>query len=122
MKTHNHLVMIQAVFAGILLIFPTLIQPLTRNEVLSHKPIKEAMTINVPGTYSLARNIQGQITIASDNVSIDLNNYTIQNGANGIVLSAGVKGIEIENGTISSVTGDGIQIGAGCQNFDSCTP
>ena len=56
-------------------------------------------TITVPGNYRLANDIVGTITIAADNVFLDLENKKITAGFNGIVVS-GQTEITIKNGTI----------------------
>lgn len=71
-------------------------------------------TISVPGSYCLTQNaipigVVG-ITIMADNVTLDLNNYTITGATDG-VLSQG-NNIIIKNGRINS-SANGIEINAG---------
>lgn len=77
--------------------------------------------INTPGAYRLARDITmtasvNGITITASNVSIDLDGHVLDGGAiggEGILLSGSLKGVTIENGTISNWTGAGIFQGFG---------
>jgi len=90
-------------------------------------------TINQPGTYILADNIlfapaiagSSAITINASNVTLDLGCY----GITQINATADVNGIEVNaqsnvnilNGSISSMTGDGIFVAAGSSNISVLT-
>lgn len=62
-------------------------------------PIETPTTITIPGTYCLAQDITGTIVINSDNVTLNLNDHTINNGA--IIVNAGSNRL-IENGAINN--------------------
>jgi len=64
-------------------------------------------TITIPGNYRLANDIVGTITIAADNVSLDLENKKITAGFNGILVS-GQTEITIKNGTIENADTAGL--------------
>ncbi len=88
---------------------------------LDHSPHNRSVysynTINTPGSYSLAGNVSNQITISSGNVTLDMRGHTISDGINGIILNEGLENITLKNGTIASVSNDGIQINANCNNI-----
>jgi len=89
-----------------------------RSSLIAASPITEPIEITSPGAYKLANNITGQIKISANNVSFDLNNYAITGSeTHAILVSPGVRHIEIENGNIEDVTaGSAIEISAGCQD------
>jgi len=73
------------------------------------------ITINAPGSYRLTGNLQGAlnndaIDIVSDDVTLDLNGFTLTGGGglinDGIVIAA--KNVEVRNGTIRGFTRNGI--------------
>jgi len=72
-------------------------------------------TITEPGLYILGQDLDGSIVIASDNVTIDLNGYTLKasSGQNGV--NTYNKNITILNGSIKGEPGslNGIFIGEG---------
>lgn len=74
--------------------------------------------INQGGFYRLADNITAQITINSSNVTLDLAGHTISNGTHGISIASGLSNIIIQNGSISSATSNGINIGTGCTQIN----
>lgn len=74
-------------------------------------------TINVAGFYRLAAPVSNEITISASNVTLDLNGHTISGGTNGIVINSGLNNVTIKNGTISSITLDGVQINSGCSDI-----
>ena len=87
----------------------------TRSDILAPRPITEPTTITSPGSYKLAHNIDGQIVIAANNVSLDLNNYNISGTDHGIIVNNSAQHVEIENGNIGPITaGNGIEVEAGC--------
>lgn len=74
-------------------------------------------TIDMPGFYKLASNVTNEITISASDVTLDMNGGTVSGGANGIVIASGLNNVTIKNGSITSVTTDGIQVGAGCTDI-----
>jgi hypothetical protein len=74
------------------------------------------VTINAPGSYRLTSNLNGVanfngIDVASDDVTLDLNGFTIVSGGGVItdgISVAGFKNVEIKNGTIRGFTRSGI--------------
>lgn len=76
-------------------------------------PISAPGTISAPGSYCLANNITGAITITADDVTLDLNNHTIDSGSIGIEITG--NNATILNGTIQNMSECGIRI-AGASN------
>ncbi len=74
-------------------------------------------TINQAGFYKLAANVSNQITISADNVTLDMSGYTVSGGVNGIQIQPNFGNIVIRNGTINTVTSDGIFVGSGCNDI-----
>ncbi len=74
-------------------------------------------TISVPGFYKLSANISNQISIATSNVTLDLNGYTITGGQSGIVVASNLSNIVIKNGSIYTVPADGVRVNSGCTNI-----
>ncbi len=77
-------------------------------------------TISTPGSYYLVENITtagGGITITANDVTLDLNGFTLRGGTGDGVLVSGFpkKNIEIRNGTVAGWADDGIDA-AFCQN------
>src|SRR5262245_36430547 len=74
------------------------------------------LTINTPGSYYLAEDIDtvgAGITIATSNVTVDLEGFTLSGGlGKGIFISAIVsaENVVIKNGTITGWSNDGIDI------------
>lgn len=66
-------------------------------------PIIGAITITQAGSYCVAANIDAvtPITIATDNVTVNLNGYTLT-GTNGIVINNNLSNITITNGTLAT--------------------
>ena len=90
---------------------PSLSTQANTAEAISPKIIQTARTISTSGTYKLSNDINGQIVIAADNVTLNLNNYTITNIAHGIIINTGVNHTRIKNGSIGPITGgNGIDI------------
>ena len=102
----------------ILVIYANALQA-SLSEATAHEPIHYDMTITESKPYKLARTITGTITIAADNVTLDLNQHTISGETHGIVVNTGLTNIPIKNGNIAIPTsGNGIEIGASCTNID----
>ncbi|MGE0206556.1 MAG: hypothetical protein AB7R69_01780 [Candidatus Babeliales bacterium] len=72
-------------------------------------PISAPTTITQPGSYCLINDISGQITIAADNVLLDLAGRTIQNTPTAIVVMNQAN-IIIKNGILSSNSTIGIDL------------
>jgi parallel beta-helix repeat protein len=66
--------------------------------------IMAPVTISTPGNYSLAVDITGQITIAADNVTLDLDGNMIQGEGGPAISMTGQAGITIKNGFIKGAT------------------
>jgi len=82
--------------------------------------ITDTTIIKTPGYYLLCNNIDGQITINSDNVWLNLNNYQISDSTTTnttIVINENHKNITISNGSLKGTgttsTTSGITIGQG---------
>ena len=91
---------------------------LTRADMFAPKPITGPITITSSGSYTLAYNIKGMITISASNVTLNLNNYTISGGTHGILVNNTAAHVEIENGGIGPIIGgNGIEISAGCSDI-----
>ncbi len=76
-------------------------------------PITAPGTISASGTYCLANDIPGTITISANDVVLDLNGYRINPLINlvSIILSAGINRIVIMNGHINGIVGISISSG-----------
>jgi len=84
-------------------------------------PIFNEMTITISGSYCLANSINGTIIIAANEVTLDLNGYTIypEPGASGVQVSSHFKNFHIKNGFI--VGGGGVYHTAGILVEDACS-
>ena len=120
-------------FAGAALIAPaTLAGPLTPpngpvtstyktlNQVEPRIPISTPTSIFTPGSYYLTNNLDlsagvDGIRVFSENVTLDLNGFTISGGRTGVFVDSGlfaqVRALTILNGTISGASGSGIFAG-----------
>ena len=65
--------------------------------------IVEPTTITVPGNYRLANDISGTLTIAADDVCLNLENRKISGGVNNIEVT-GHSNVSIKNGVIEGAT------------------
>lgn len=75
-------------------------------------PITAATTISTPGNYCLDQDITGNITIASSDVTLDLNGHTL---VGSIIINTGLSRVEVTNGFIAPTgTIAGISIAEGC--------
>lgn len=70
--------------------------------------ISEPLTISEPGVYCLLNDIVGTITIASSDVTLNLNHHSIGGADNAIVVTAGSNDVFIKNGAIDNFTSNGI--------------
>jgi parallel beta-helix repeat protein len=91
----------------------------TLQQVEPRRPISGAIAINEPGSYYLTQNISSPgsidtITVLADNVTIDLNGFTISGGRTGVNVSLFLpfNSVTIMNGTIAATSGSGIFAGA----------
>jgi len=62
--------------------------------------ITESKTIDQPGVYCLANDVNGNIVIDSDNVVLDLSGYRISSDNTLLSITSGCKNIVIRNGTL----------------------
>lgn len=92
----------------------------TLDQVEPRKPISSApITISSPGSYFLTTNLTGRITIAADDVSLDLMGFSISPpSGSAIGLSAGgsPKNVRVSNGVLSAPTGNGIDFSTSVSN------
>jgi len=85
----------------------------------AHRPVYKATTITSSGTYVLAKRIVGQITIASSNVILDLNQNKITGGTHGVQINTGLANVTVQNGIIlSTLGGNGVEVQANCDNIE----
>jgi hypothetical protein len=87
----------------------------TLTEVEPRIPISGPINIVNDGSYYLTGNIAGPaggaaITISAQNVTLDLNGYTISGGQTGVLIDivATTGGLVVQNGTIRNTTGSGV--------------
>ena len=77
----------------------------------------DSFIISQPGSYFLTTNIVGAvakygITIATNNVTLDLNGFTllgVPGSSGGIYFSGSYSNITVQNGTITGWGGDGVR-------------
>ncbi len=76
-------------------------------------PITAATTITTPGNYCLDQDITGNITIASSDVTFDLNGHTL---AGSVIINTGLSRIVVTNGFIvpTVTSSEGVLISDGC--------
>ena len=73
----------------------------TLDQVEPRIPISTPSTISQPGSYFLTQNFTGSIGIVADDVSLDLNGFTVMREDNSTVLPVGnVFNVRIFNGTV----------------------
>ena len=77
-------------------------------------PITSAQVISSAGTFCLANDIIGTITIDADLVVLDLNGKEISGAANGVVITSNHQCIVVENGFIKDTTLEGIRVNTDC--------
>jgi len=80
------------------------------------------LTITQAGRYYLAEDIStaggDAITIATSNVYLDFNAYTLVSSAGqGVVMNDGFTNIVVANGTIGNTMGNAVHVGLGCKNI-----
>ena len=86
--------------------------------MITQEDIDAGFTISSPGKYCLVENVthtsaNTAITIAADNVTLDLGGHTIDGentATNGILINNTRENITIQNGTVTSCTSTGIFI------------
>jgi len=71
--------------------------------------------IDNPGYYALGSDTLLELTIRADNVTVDLNDFTVSGTAPIITIEPGHKNVEIKNGKIRSFFNSGITIGNSCE-------
>lgn len=71
----------------------------TLDQVEPRIPVSSAQTIANPGSYYLTQNISGNMVIGADNVTLDLNGFTVSDSSVGITVSFRTN-VRIFNGTI----------------------
>ena len=75
-------------------------------------------TLSTAGIYKLAQDITGPVTLAANNISLDLNDYTISaTSNNGIVVNTNLSRISVRNGSVTASSGNGIDIATGCSDI-----
>lgn len=77
-------------------------------------------TITASGPYCLTQDIQGTITINADNVTLDLNCYSLTDASYGIIINNNRSDVSIKNGTVGGGTTAnqiGISVGSGCSRI-----
>lgn len=89
--------------------------------------LDKTLTIATPGIYLLTEDIASAVTsnqiinINSNNVTVDLNGYTLSGQSdqnmNGIEVASGKNNIEIKNGTLYSMGNAGIKVNASVHNI-----
>jgi hypothetical protein len=80
----------------------------TLDEVEPRIPVSEAMVINQPGSYFLSSNITGTFNILAENVSLDLNGFTITPESAVAIRVSFSDNVRIFNGAIVGGEGSGI--------------
>ena len=82
----------------------------TLDQVEPRTPISSTLyMISNSGSYYLTTNLTGELTIAANNVSLDLNGFSIiGTGWNAILQSGARSNLHIFNGVISAPNGNGI--------------
>ncbi len=86
-----------------------------KKETCAPTPISHAKTIKHSGCYCLTKDIKGTITIAADDVMLDLNCHQIDaNGNANAVTVSGHTGVTVKNGSIVNASAAGLHI-AGCE-------
>lgn len=77
--------------------------------------------IDQGGLYRLGQELRDPgidlIRISTSDVVLDLNQNSLIDGANGIIIEDGLQNITVKNGIISTVTGTAILVGQNCQNL-----
>ena len=76
----------------------------TLAQIEPRTPISAPMTISQPGSYYLANDVTGEITIDANDVTLDLNGFTVRSsGSNGIGISSGNPrtNVTIRNGSVA---------------------
>ncbi len=82
----------------------------TLAQVEPRTPIATApVTITQPGSYYLTTNLAGSVTIAADNVTLDLMGFTIIPASGSAILQSGPRSrVLVRNGILSAPTANGI--------------
>lgn len=80
----------------------------TLDQVEPRRPLSEPGSITEAGGYYLTEDIVGTINVNADNVSLDLNGFTITPVTGGAIRVSNRDRVRIFNGTIAGGTGAGI--------------
>ena len=73
--------------------------------------------LSQPGSYYLTTNLSGTVTIAANNVTLDLMGFSIvASSGNAVELSGTPKNVRVHNGILSSSAGSGIAFGGSLSN------
>ena len=99
------------------LLFCTLAEA-SKVESVAPNPLYKTTTITEAGYYKLEQNVVGTITIATNDVTFDLNDYYLTGSTHGVVINNNAQRVTVRNGTITApATGNGIEIAGGCSNI-----
>lgn len=71
-------------------------------------------TLNRAGFYRLANGLTATITIAANDITLDMNGCTVSGG---IVINSGLKNVTIRSGIVDATGTDGIQVNSGCTSI-----
>ncbi len=74
-------------------------------------------TIQSSGSYKLAANVNNQITISANNVTLDMCGHTVSGDTYGVLVNGSLNNITIKNGSIVGADSDGIFVGSGCSDI-----
>ncbi len=80
--------------------------------------IASAVTIATAGAYGLANAITGPIVIASNDVTLDLQDQVISGSTNGVIINPNVERVVVKNGHIINVAGSGVLVQSGCKSIE----
>lgn len=69
-------------------------------------------TLNQSGSYCLGGNCSGGISITDSYITLDLNNYTLSGGTNGLTITNDADNATVRNGTIKNATQNGVSLAA----------
>ncbi len=84
----------------------------TLDQVEPRSPISSAGTIAAPGSYYLTNDIDGRLTIAADDVDLDLRGFTITGTGTFSVEIDSVENVRLHGGTVRGSTSAPIRVAA----------
>ncbi|MBL8746798.1 MAG: right-handed parallel beta-helix repeat-containing protein [Phycisphaerae bacterium] len=119
----RRVLLLSLVVAGLSLASPALaqlapppgpVQATDRTRINQQSIVAFPYFIGQPGSYVLTSNLTGVggaavIAVGSNNVTIDLNGFTVSGGRHGIEVLPGLRNVTITNGTVSSNSEQGIE-------------